>query len=75
MFHLNPGAWLIGRENPEEDRNRMHLVALHEARIATDHRRSRGEDVALAESLRHGRLLRTVPSGARASVDLTACCA
>jgi hypothetical protein len=75
MFHLNPGAWLIGREDPDEDRNRMHRIALHEARIATDYHQSRTADIALAESHKRARLRPAASSRSGTNLDLAACCA
>ncbi|MBI3746024.1 MAG: hypothetical protein HY264_05790 [Chloroflexi bacterium] len=73
MFHLHPGSFGIGFEDPAADRDRMHRVALHEARIATDHRAADHDDLALANSLRAARPRLATPRGG--SADLAACCA
>jgi hypothetical protein len=73
MFHLHPSAFGIGREDPGEDLERMHRVALAEARVATDHRRGAHDDLALANSQRIARLRFATPGGATA--DLGTCCA
>ncbi len=40
MFYANPTSpWILGREDPAQERDRVHRIALHEARIATDDRR------------------------------------
>ena len=78
MFHFHPHEWGIGREDPGEDRERMHRVALHEARIATDHHRGRAEaDTAsgrLVEVRRSG-LRPATASGPVTAANLAACCA
>ena len=74
MFHLHSSAFGIGREDPGEDRERMHRIALHEARIATDHHTGAHDDLALANELRVARLARfnfATPGGR--SADLGSC--
>ena len=73
MFHLHPGSFGLGYEDPREDRDRMHRVALHEARVATDHRDGSRNDLALADGLR-ARRFRLAPAS-RGSTDLASCCA
>lgn len=75
MFHLTSPAWLVGINSRGEDPDRMDHVALHEARIATDFREHRAEDLALARShtRRQGRI--DAAGGANALPDLAACCA
>ena len=73
MFHLHPGAFGIGRDDPAEDRERMHRIALQEARITTDHRAGAHDDLALA-SARPAARLRFATSGG-STADLGACCA
>lgn len=73
MFHLHPGSFGIGFEDPREDRERMHRIALHEARIATHHRDGAHDDLALADGLRTARLRLAAPRGGAA--DIAACCA
>lgn len=73
MFHLHPASFGLGFEDPREDRERMHRIALHEARIATDHRDGRHDDLALADGLRSARLRLAAPRGGGA--DIAACCA
>ena len=73
MFHLHPGSFGLGFDDPLEDRDRMHRVALHEARIATDHRNGKRDDLALAKGLRAIRRRFAMPSGG--SSDIVACCA
>lgn len=73
MFHLHPGSFGIGSEDPSERRDRIHRIALHEARIATDHRDAGHDDLALANGLRAARLRLATPRGG--STDLAACCA
>jgi hypothetical protein len=76
MFHLHPGSFGIGFEDPGEGRERMHRIALHEARIASDHHAGIGGDIALARELRAARLRRATTGNAGNGVaDLAACCA
>lgn len=71
MIHMHPETWLIGRRDPQEQRNRMHLVALNEARIATEYRQAVAATAAPAGSAR--RL--AIATGTGSNVDLAACCA
>jgi hypothetical protein len=73
MFHVHPSAFGLGPEDPAEDRERMHRIALHEARIATDHRSGAHDDLALANARPVARLRFAIPGGRTA--DLDACCA
>lgn len=73
MFHLFATAWLAGT-NPGEGDDRIHHLALHEARAATDFRQHRAEDAAMAES-QERRLRFSLRRRADAGPDLTACCA
>lgn len=77
MFHLHPGSFGIGFEDPAEGRDRMHRIALHEARIANDHHAGVDGDIALARELQAARLRLATTSGAPSNgvVDLVACCA
>lgn len=73
MFHLTSPAWLVGTNSHGEDPDRMDHVALHEARIATDFREHRAEDLALARSLERRRA-RTARSTVVGSLpDLAGC--
>ncbi len=74
MFHLHP-VRLIGREDPAEVRNREHLIALREARIATDHHQNLAHDIELAASQRGASLRIAARTGSGTTVDLAACCA
>ena len=40
MIHMHPEALLIGRNDPAQERNLMHLVALREAKISSEYRQS-----------------------------------
>ena len=73
MFHLHPGAFGIGRDDPAEGRDRIHRIALAEARTATEHRSGAHNDLALANGLRESRRRLVTSDGP--SVDLAACCA
>jgi hypothetical protein len=74
MFNLQY-AGLIRQEDPAEARNRMHLIALREARIATEYRQSLADDVQLAASQRSANLRLAARTGSGTTVDLAACCA
>lgn len=71
MIHMHPETWLIGRQDPQEQRNRMHLVALNEARIATEYRQAVATTAAPAGSARP----LAIATGMGSNVDLAACCA
>ena len=73
MFHLHPGSFGIGFEDPREDRDRMHRIALHEARIATEHRAGAHDDLALADRRRLPRFRLALSGGE--TTDLAGCCA
>ena len=70
MINMNPGAWLVEREDPEEARNRMHRVALFEARIATEYHESVAETAGSAAPIRRIAMALT---GRGSGVDLSAC--
>jgi hypothetical protein len=72
MFHIDHDAWLIGRNDPVVERNRMHLVALQEARMASEYRSSRSDTATAPRAI--GRVA-IAAGGAGSSVDLAACCA
>ena len=74
MFNLRY-AGLIRQEDPAEARNRMHLIALREARIATDHHQNRTHDIELAASQTRANLRLASPTASGTTVDLAACCA
>jgi hypothetical protein len=63
---------LIGRHDPAQERNLMHLVALREAKLATEYRESLIETAGAAASVRRPSI-RAAATGS--SVDLAACCA
>jgi hypothetical protein len=72
MFHRHDNDWLVGREDPGADRNRAHLVALREARTATEYRAAMREGAATAAPVRRFAL---GTAGTSSNVDLAACCA
>lgn len=74
MFNLRY-LELIRQEDPAEARNRMHLIALREARIATDHHQNRTQDIELAASQQSANLRLAARTGSGTTVDLAACCA
>ena len=74
MFNLHY-LRLVRQEDPAEARNRMHLIALREARMATDHHQNRAHDFELAASQRRANLRLASPTGSGTTVDLAACCA
>lgn len=74
MFHLTSAGWLAGTLS-SEDRGRIDHVALHEARIATDHRQHRADDEALARSQERRRGFSLLHRSDAAAPDLAACCA
>ena len=71
MFHMHDVAWMIGREDPGADRNRAHLVALREARTATEYHAAIDRGTPAPATVR--RLALTTGTGS--SADLAACCA
>jgi len=72
MIHMHTDAFLIGRRNVAEERNRMHLVALHEAKIATEHRESVAQSARAAVPAGRSAM---AAAGMGSNVDLAACCA
>ena len=74
MFHLHPGSFGIGFEDPRADRDRMHRIALHEARIATEHRAGASEHVAVADTRRRQWFRFALPGGLT-TTDVSGCCA
>lgn len=60
-------SWMIGREDPQEIRDRSHRIALREAALATELRAA--AQASAAPALR--RIALTTPSGS--TVEL-ACC-
>jgi hypothetical protein len=71
VYNLNGIAWMIGRQDPAEERNRVYLVALHEAKVATE---VRGLPVDARRMSIPRRSLAGVGS-IGASLDTSACCA
>ncbi len=65
MFHLMMHPWGMSAD-PDDRRNRMHLVALDEARVATDRRDAASLDAELAAELRAARFM---PRGRSVSSD------
>jgi hypothetical protein len=72
MIHMHADAFLIGRHDLAEERNRMHLVALNEARIATEYRESVAQSARAAGPTRRSAM---AGAGTGSTVDLAACCA
>ena len=72
MFHIDHYAWLIGRNDPVVERNRIHLIALQEARTAAEYRATVSVPSSAPSAVRR---IAAAASGPRASVDLAACCA
>ena len=71
MYNLNGIAWMIGRLDPAEDRNRAHLLALHEAKVATHVR----ELPVYARRTSVAQLSLAGVGSVGASLDTSACCA
>jgi hypothetical protein len=71
MFHLHYTDW-VGRQDPGADRNRAHLVALREARTATEYRATTGGGTSASSKVRR---LSLSTAGTGSNVDLAACCA
>jgi hypothetical protein len=72
MFYANPTTpWILGREDPAEERDRVHRIALHEARIATAYRQ------AVAATRRPAATGGAGPAPANRSweANVAACCA
>ncbi|OGO55089.1 MAG: hypothetical protein A2V84_04115 [Chloroflexi bacterium RBG_16_70_13] len=59
--------WLIGRRDAQGERDQMHLAAIREARIATEHRRAMAEAGTTAAPARRVAL---ATAGTESSVDL-----
>jgi hypothetical protein len=72
MIHMHTDAFLIGRHDANDERNRMHLVALREAKIATEYRESVAETSASAGPAGRAAM---AAAGTGSNVDLAACCA
>jgi hypothetical protein len=72
MIHMHTDAFLIGRHDLHEERNRMHLVALQEAKFATEYRQGTAESAGPAGTSRRAAML---AAGTGSNVDLAACCA
>ena len=71
MYNPNGIAWMIGRQDPAEEQNRVHLVALHEAKVATEVR----ELPVDARRMSVARLSLAGVGSIGASLDTSACCA
>jgi len=71
VYNLNDIAWMIGRLDPAEERNRSHLVALREAKVATEVR----ELPVDARRMSVARLSLAGVGSIGASLDTSACCA
>jgi len=84
MIHSSFIPWLLDREDPQDARDRMHRIALHEARIATEYRTAvarttrpvavGGTTRPIAMTRRAALALAGTRSGAASSADLAACC-
>ncbi|MEW5992626.1 MAG: hypothetical protein AB1736_14965 [Chloroflexota bacterium] len=66
------GTWLIGRRDAQEERNQMHLAAIREARIATEHHKGLAATTRPAAPARRVAL---ASAGTASTVDLCASCA
>lgn len=79
MLHHQHDNWMFSANDPRHERDRMHLVALREARAATERRYGVAEQTALAGLMRAARqrLARPAVSAATGgqTVDFGACCA
>ena len=71
MYNLNGIAWMIGRQDPAQERNRVHLLALREAKVATEVR----ELPVDARRMSVARLSLAGVGSVGASLDTSACCA
>lgn len=71
MYNLNGIAWMIGRQDPAEERNRSHLLALREAKVATEVR----ELPVYARRTSLARMSIAGVGSVGASLDTSACCA
>ncbi|MCI0581281.1 MAG: hypothetical protein L0227_00055 [Chloroflexi bacterium] len=65
-------TWFIGANDAQEERNRMHLEAIREARIATEYREATAQAARLAGPRRRFAL---ATAGSGSSIDLCASCA
>jgi len=72
MFHLQAAGWMTSRNDPGEERNQEHLIALREARAATDYHASVADEARRAAVMPRRLALTT---GLGSNVDLAACCA
>ncbi|HEX9551073.1 MAG TPA: hypothetical protein VF971_08260 [Candidatus Limnocylindrales bacterium] len=70
MIRLDP-TWPVGGVDPRDDRNRMHLVAIREARLDAEQQPARHATVAVAPNRR----IALAPAGATSNIDLCAACA
>lgn len=59
MFHLTSAGWLVGRNDPSQDLDRMYHVALHEAKVAADYHQHRLANGATAMSQQQRRFRST----------------
>ena len=72
MFQTYAISWMIGREGPHEDRDRMHRLAIREAAIATEDRQSLA---VTSSSSAPARRLAFAAGGTGQKVGIAACCA
>lgn len=72
MFSLHTFGSRAERLDPSDARNRTHLIALQEARIATDYRESLAAEAARPVAIRQ---LAIAGGSTASSIDLAACCA
>jgi len=71
VYNLNGIAWMIGRQDPAQERNRVHLLALREAKVATEVR----ELPVGARRMSVAQLSLAGVGSVGASLDTSACCA
>ena len=72
MIHMHPDVWLIGRHDVQEERNQVHLAAIREAKLTTEHRSGLANTVRAAISSRRAAM---ATAGTGPNVDLCASCA
>jgi hypothetical protein len=72
MIHSSFFPWLLDREDPQDARDRMHRIALREARIATERRTTVAGTTRPVAVVRRAAL---APAGTRSDADVAACCA
>jgi hypothetical protein len=72
MYALYATAWTTPPEDPTEERNRFHRIALHEARIASDWRTTASREARPAGLLDR---VRAAIGIAPAQADCVACSA